>query len=120
MEAMKSPEFMEKLRRGPVMMLTVFPNGPFGMGRQLAMWFLYLVVVGVFAAYVASRALPAGAEYLDVFRFVGVSAFMCYAVALWQMRIWYRRALGTTVRATIDGLFYGLLTAGVFGWLWPR
>jgi hypothetical protein len=24
------------------------------------------------------------------------------------------------VRLTIDGLIYGLLTAGVFGWLWPQ
>jgi len=24
------------------------------------------------------------------------------------------------IKETIDGLVYGLLTAGVFGWLWPR
>jgi hypothetical protein len=27
--------------------------------------------------------------------------------------------LGYTVRTTIDGLVYGLLTGGAFGWLWP-
>jgi hypothetical protein len=36
------------------------------------------------------------------------------------MRIWYNRALGTTVKATIDGLLYALVTAGTFGWLWPH
>jgi hypothetical protein len=36
------------------------------------------------------------------------------------MTIWYRRALGTTIRSTIDGLVYACLTAGAFGWLWPR
>jgi hypothetical protein len=36
------------------------------------------------------------------------------------MSIWYKRAWGTSIRTTIDGLVYGLLTAGVFGWLWPR
>jgi hypothetical protein len=78
-----------------------------------------VVVVGVFAAYVAGRALPAGAQYLSVFRFAGVTTFIGYSLAIWQMTIWYRRALGTTIRATVDGLLYALVTAGTFGWLWP-
>lgn len=55
-----------------------------------------------------------------VFRFVGVTAFLGYAAALWQMWIWYHRSLTITIKATIDGLVYALLTAGTFGWLWPR
>ncbi|MBI1967870.1 MAG: hypothetical protein HYS40_07755 [Gemmatimonadetes bacterium] len=117
---MRSPEFAEKLKQGPVMVLTVIPNGPIPMGKSLALWFLYSLAVGVFAAYVAGRALPVGAEYLKVFRFAGVTAFVGYSVALWQMSIWYRRAWSTTIKATVDGLIYALLTAGTFGWLWPR
>jgi hypothetical protein len=117
---MASPEFAEKMKRGPVLVLTVMPNGPFSMGRNLILWFLYSAVVGLFAAYVAGRALPPGARYLAVFRFVGATAFIGYALALWQMSIWYRRAWTTTVKATVDGLIYALLTAGTFGWLWPR
>jgi hypothetical protein len=45
---------------------------------------------------------------------------MGYSFALWQLAIWYRRAWGTTIRSTVDGLLYALLTAGTFGWLWPR
>jgi hypothetical protein len=78
------------------------------------------VVVGVFAAYVAGRALPPGSHYLHVFRFAGVAAFLAYSVALWQMSIWYQRAWSITIKSTIDGLIYALLTAGTFGWLWPR
>mgnify|MGYP001609430144 FL=1 len=117
---MRSPEFTEKLQKGPVMMLTVLPNGPTPMARNLVLWFLYSAVVGLLAAYVAGRALPSGANYLRVFRFVGVTAFIGYSVALWQMSIWYRRAWSTTIKATVDGLIYALLTAGTFGWLWPR
>jgi len=117
---MKSPEFIEKLKKGPVMMLSVWPNEPFNMAPSLILWFLYSVVVGIFSAYVAGRALPPGAEYLDVFRFAGVTAFLGYALALWQTSIWYRRPWSITAKLTADGLIYALFTAGTFGWLWPN
>ncbi len=59
-QEMRSPEFLEKMKKGPIMVLTVMPNGPTPMGRS------------------------------------------------------------TTIKATMDGLIYALLTAGTFGWLWPR
>ncbi len=120
MQDMRSPEFQEKMNKGPVMVATVLPNGRTAMGRNLSLWFVYCVLVGLFAAYIAGRALPPGSEYLHVFRFVGAGAFLGYSVALWQLSIWYRRAWSTTIKSTIDGLVYALLTAGVFGWLWPR
>jgi len=119
-QEMQSPEFAAKMKAGPVMVLTVMPNGAMSMGRNLGLWFVYCVAVGLFAAYVAGRAVPPGAVYLRVFRFAGATAFIGYAVALWQMSIWYRRAWSTTIKATVDGLIYALLTAGTFGWLWPR
>jgi hypothetical protein len=119
-QEMRSPEFTEKRKKGPVMMLTVMPNGGTPIWHNLIPWFLYSVVVGIFAAYITGRALPVGASYLQVFRFAGTTAFMGYSVALWQMSIWYRRAWSTTIKATVDGLIYALLTAGTFGWLWPR
>jgi hypothetical protein len=118
--AMKDPAFIEKWTKGPVGFMTVMPSGKMEMGRNLALWFLYCVVVGVFAAYIAGRALAPGAHYLAVFRFAGCTAFVGYALALWQNTIWYKRAWTTTLKSTIDGLIYGLLTAGTFGWLWPR
>ena len=117
---MRSAEFAEKLKRGPVMMFTVMPSGPVNMTRSLVLWFVYCVLVGLFAAYVAGRALPIGAPYPRVFQLAGVTAFVGYAVALWQMSIWYRRAWSTTIKTTIDGLIYALLTGGTFGWLWPH
>ena len=119
-EDMRSPAFAEKRKKGPVLVMTVIPGGPMGMGAQLVQWFVYSVVVGIFAAYIAGRALPPGAHYLRVFRFAGATAFVGYALALWQMTIWYRRSWVSTFKSTVDGLVYALLTAGVFGWLWPR
>ena len=119
-EEMKSPAFMEKLKRGPVMAFTVMPGGSWSMGKPLTMWFIYAVVVGVFAAYLAGRALPAGAPFRSVLRFAGTTAFVGYSLALSQMSIWYHRSWITTIKATVDGLIYALLTGAALGWLWPR
>jgi hypothetical protein len=116
---MGNPEFIEKCEKGPVAFMTFMPTGKPTMGAQLVMWFVYCVVVGILAAYVAGRALGPGADYLAVFRFVGVTAFIGYNVALWQNSIWYKRPWSTTLKQTFDGLIYALLTAGAFGWLWP-
>lgn len=117
---MRSPEFLERVSKGPVMMLTVMPNRMVSMGRNLSLWFIYCVVVSYFSAYITSRALPPGTHYLQVFRFAGATAFIGYVLALWQMSIWYWRAWSMTIKSTFDGLIYALLTAGTFGWLWPR
>jgi hypothetical protein len=50
----------------------------------------------------------------------GAAAFGGYVLALWQMSIWYQRAWSTTIKTSIDGFIYALLTAGTFGWLWPH
>jgi hypothetical protein len=119
-DAMKRPEFIEKVTKGPVAFMTVIPSGPPSIGTSLVLWFIYSIVVSVFAGYVTGRALGPGATYLEVFRFAGTTAFMGYSLALLQDSIWHHRNWGTTFRMVFDGLIYALLTAGTFGWLWPR
>ncbi len=116
---MNSPEFTERLNKGPVMVATILPSGVGSMGPALIQWFIYCLIVALFAGYIAGRALPPGADYLAVFRFVGTVAFMGFAFAYWQNSIWYKRSWWVTFKITIDGLIYGLVAAGVFGWLWP-
>jgi hypothetical protein len=116
---MKTPEFQDKLKAGPVAMLTVFPNRPFTMNTQLVQWFVYCVVIGLFAAYVASRTLAPGTEYLQVFRITGTVAFAGYGLGQVQDAIWSGARWSTTFKALFDALIYALFTAGTFGWLWP-
>jgi hypothetical protein len=118
--AMNDPAFLEKMKAGPLVFMTVRPGGEWSMGPALAQWFLYCVVVSVVGAYVAGRALGPGADYLDVFRFAGTTTFACYSMSLPQTSIWYKRSWSTTLKVMFDGLIYGALTAGTFGWLWPR
>ena len=120
MAEMKSPAFKEKFAKGPVFMATFLPAGQWTMGRSLVQWFIFVLVVSHFAGYVAGRALGPGADYMHVFRFAAVTAFLAYSGAVWPQSIWYRRSWMVSLKSTIDGLIYGCVTAGVFGWLWPR
>ena len=120
MKELGSPEFQEKVKKGPGALLTIWGGGSASMAPYLLQWFFYSVLIGVFTAYVTGRALGAGAHYLEVFRFAGVTAFLSYAIGGWQESIWYRRSWSTTFKNTFDGLLYALVTAGTFGWLWPR
>jgi hypothetical protein len=116
---MRSEAFLEKTKKGPVAFMTVMESGTPKMGKNLIQWFIYCIVVGIFAAYIASRALEPGTHYLAVFRFAGATAFVGYTLALWQNSIWYKRSWMTTIKNSFDGLVYALMTAGTFGWLWP-
>ncbi len=120
MKEMQTPEFEEKYKKGPVAIMTVLPAVSPSMRKSLVQWFIYCLVVGVLAAYVSGRALNIGASYLAVFRFAGFTAFVSYVVGGWQESIWFGRSWGIAAKNTFDGLVYALLTAGVFGWLWPR
>lgn len=116
---MGTPEMQEKFKQGPVGLLTVMPSGPPAMNKNLIQWFGYCLVVGIFVAYVASHTLAPGDSYLAVFRVTGTVAFLGYAGAHAQDSIWSGQPWSNTFKAIFDGLVYGLVTAGVFGWLRP-
>jgi hypothetical protein len=120
MSEAQSPEMRAKFERGPVGWLTVLPNGMPSIGPSLVQWFIYCLVISLFAAYLASVALPPGADYLAVFRFTGTVAVLAYALANVDNSIWKGRSWATTFKFIVDGVIYGLVTAGVFGWLWPK
>lgn len=118
-EHMKDPAFVAKMTEGPLVILNVSPGAPPSMGTNLAMWFVFVLVVTLFSAYITSRAVTPGTDYLTVFRFAGTSAFMGYALGQIPESIWYKRSWVRTSKSIVDSLIYALLTAGVFGWLWP-
>ena len=120
MKDMQSPEFQEKFKKGPVAFLTVRPGGQMSMSSNLVQWFIFSLVVSLFAGYIAGVALAPGAEYLRVQQVAGCVAFVGYSLASATESIWYGRRWSVTIRGMLDGLLFGLLTGGTFGWLWPR
>ena len=120
-EVLKSEEFQAKAKKGPTAFMTILPaSDPFNMGSQLILWFLYCVVVSIFAAYVTGRAWAPDWEYLMRFRIAGAVAFAGYGLALWQRSIWYKQKWSTTIKSTFDALVYALLTAGALAGFWPH
>jgi hypothetical protein len=117
---MKSPAMVEKYKQGPVGMMTVFPSGPPAMPKFLGQWFAYCLIVGFFVAYLTGRTVAPGAHYLAVFRVAGTAAFLAYGIGQLSNGIWKGQPWSMTIKEVLDGLLYGLLTAGTFGWLWPR
>ena len=120
MADMKSTAFVEKMKAGPVAFMTVREGWNVNMGGTLFQWFLYSLAVSVFAGYIAGVAFGPGTEYLRIMQVAGCVAFVGYAMAQMHESIWWGRRWSWTIRNMLDGLLYGLLTGGTFGWLWPR
>ncbi|HXE57779.1 MAG TPA: hypothetical protein VNK43_07255 [Gemmatimonadales bacterium] len=119
-KAMNDPAFVRKFEEGPVALLTVLPAGRPTMGKNLTQWFVYLLVLSIFLAYLASRTVQPGADYLAIFRVVGTAALLAHAAGSFPAAIWFGKPWRTVWKDMVDAVVYALLTAGAFAGLWPR
>lgn len=119
MSKLKDPVFLQRLRDNPGGVMTVRPSGGIEMGPYLTKQFIFHLVISAFVAYLASRTLPAGSEYLKIFRITGTVAILSYTAAVFPEAIWYHHPRNYTLAKVVDGIVWGLLTAGAFGWLAP-
>jgi hypothetical protein len=117
---MKSPATIEKYKQGPVGFLTILPSGPPALPKFLIQWFVYCLLIGFFVAYLTGHTVAPGTYYLAVFRVAGTAAFLAYGLANLSSGIWKGQQWSSVLKEVIGGLVYALLTAGTFGWLWPR
>jgi len=113
-------EWMQRWAAGPSGWITLAPQGPINMPRNLGLSFLVNLLVSVLTAYVAALALGPSTPYLEVLRLVSTIGFMSYAVGTSFNSIWYSRPWKDYAADLVDALVYGFAMAGVFGWLWPR
>jgi hypothetical protein len=117
---MKSPEFIEKHALGPVIIMTVVPNGPWNMGKIMGMWFAFCLIVSAIAGCMAGSILAPGANEHGIFHYAGLIAFLCYTVGAWPLSIWYHRKWTTTFKGAFDALIYGAVTGWIFTMMWPK
>jgi hypothetical protein len=116
---MKSDEYKKRYQTGPWGSMTVLGAQP-SMGRNLALVFLFYLVVGVFVGYITYLARPAGSPYLSVFRVAGAVAVLAYCAGSIPNALFFGKPLRFVVTDLVDGVVYGLLTAGTFAWMWPE
>jgi hypothetical protein len=120
MKEFKNPEYQKKFEEGPVGVVTIRPAGKFSMTKPLTQWFLFCLLMSTTAAYIASRTLAPGTDYLQVFRVAGTVAFAGYGMGALQESIWMGRPWPTTLKNLGDALLYACLTGGAMGWRWPH
>jgi hypothetical protein len=118
-KARQGSEWQEKFKEGPAVMLSVLPHGSMAMRKTLFQWFIYCLIISVLVAYVGSATLQAGTDYLKVFQVTGTAAILAYSGHAGMGAIWFGYTWGRSVKEIVDGVMYGLVTAGIFGWLWP-
>jgi hypothetical protein len=118
-QSFEDPLIQDMMNKGPRAYVTVVPNGMPSMVPMMAKSVVFYLIVSTLVAYVSWHALQPGAEYLEVFQIAGATASMSYILATVPDSIWFGRPWGNFARQALDGLIFGLATAGIFGWLWP-
>ena len=115
-----SAEEKAEVQKGPIGVMYIRNPGAFSFPRTLLLWFLYCLVSAVFAAYIAGQTLAPGTPYLRVFQIAGATGTIFWSFgANFADAIWYGKPWAAAIKYAIDGLIYGCLIGGVFGWLWP-
>lgn len=106
--------------KGPNAVMALRNPHAVSFGKTLGQWFLYCLIVSALVGYLASFTLARGADYLAVHRVAGTAAIMAWALGgNGGDSVWFNRPWPVTLRHMIDGVIYGLITGGTFGWLWP-
>ena len=113
-EEMKSDAYQQRFQAGPRGVMTVFSG--VNMGRNLALTFVYFLVVNFCIAYLAEMALTPGAEPMLVFRFVSTAALVAYLPAIVAHSIWFRCRI---VGHVIESIAYALIVGAIFAAMWP-
>ena len=116
---MKTAEFQQRMQQGPRGVFTVFPRVDMGksMGQNLALTMLCFLVTSTCIAYLATLALPPGAEFRPVFRFISTAGLLTFLSAIVQHAIWFRCRITGHV---IESVAYAAIIGAIFGLLWPR
>ncbi|HUJ12165.1 MAG TPA: hypothetical protein VL284_00115 [Thermoanaerobaculia bacterium] len=115
-----SKEERDEITRGPMAFILMRNPAEFSMAGALISWFVFTIILSILIAYVGAVTLARGTNYLEVFRVVGTAGILAYSFGSVSEAIWYGKPWSSTIKDIIDGIIYGLVTAGTFGWLWPR
>jgi hypothetical protein len=113
------PAVVEKFKTGPSGTLLV-RHGGFSMAKPLIIWFIHLLLVCVLLAYIASLALPLGADLMRVTQVVGTAGLLAFAGGTLPEFAWKGAPGRNCVASLVDALIYTAIVCAAFGFLWPK
>ena len=119
MKEMANEDMQQKMIKGPVGMLVMFPNGLPNMGKYLSQQFIFFLVGTALIAYCGTLVLLPGADFMTVFRFFSAVGFLAFGWANIPYSIWFGFQWSMTAKYLLDALIYALVVAATFAWLWP-
>jgi hypothetical protein len=116
---MASPEFKERVKRGPLVILNIATSDSASLARPLILWFIFVIIVSWLSGHIAWGAGASAAAPRGIFHAVALTAFLAYAAGLWPQTIWFRKPWLTSFKASFDGLIYAVVTGLIFVYFWP-
>lgn len=130
-------ERMEALKtlydRRPMGLLRVW--GEMNMGVNMLLTFLFYLFTSAVIGYLAWAALPLPANmpflpgeraasgasmFWKVFQITGTAGILAYCFASFPSDLWFQKKRRAILMDWLDGVVFGLITAAVFAWLWPK
>lgn len=131
-------ERMEKLKalydRRPYGLLRVW--GEMNMGVNMLLTFLFYLFTSAVIAYLGWATLPHGTEstttvgvganttgtatFAHVFQVIGTAGILAYCFASFPGDVWFQKKKRAMLTEAIDGVIFGLTTAAIFAYFWPR
>lgn len=118
MKEMASEAMVKKFFEGPVAYLTVRENGPPNIGKSLAQWFVYCLVIAAIAGTIARYILGATPPSGQIACVVCTMSFLAFTGGSVQMGIWMGKPWGSVGKDALDGLIYAAICALMFALLW--
>ena len=115
-----SKEWEAEWSKGPSAIVYLRNPAAMSIGKNMGIYFLYCIVSAIFVAYIAGQTLPRGTEYLRVMQLAGAAGTIFWAFGNnISDAIWYGKPWRVAIKYMVDGVIYGSLMGGTFGWLWP-
>lgn len=109
-----------KFREGPIAIVTVFKPAAPQMGPMLGRWFLLNLVLAAAVGAIVLQVYGAGGDPRYAGHLAGLITLLAYGAGSPAQSIWMGKPWATTAKDLLDALFYGLVTALAFWWLWPQ
>ena len=120
MKDMSSATMLQKYREGPVGHFTLGTPGVPNMGKYLGIWFVWILIVEVVAAYLAVRLFGLDHRYAHAAaKLVGAVTFIGLGFGTVQESIWSMRPWPSSAKYLLDAALYAVGAGFVFLWLWP-